>query len=103
MLFRSISSPEDDFFTYEDISPDSTLTVKFTLSPNPKIIETHNLEPSAAYTACTAISTNIILANDPACMQFAPHADDPLFKLDKYLSRVDWFTWQYDLHDPDRK
>ena len=98
-----LSSSEEDLFTYEDISLDSTVTVKFTLSPNPKIIETRNLEPSAAYTACTAVSTNIFLQDDPASLQFAPYADDPLFELDEYLSSVGWFIWQYDLNDPDRK
>lgn len=98
-----LSSSEEDLFTYEDISLDSTVTDKFTLSANPKIIETHNLEPSAAYTTCTAVSTNIFLADDPTSLSFAPHADDPHFKLDEYLSLVGWFTWQYDLNDPDRK
>ena len=97
------SSEEKDFFTYEDISLDSTVTAKFTLSPNPKIIETHSLEPSAGYTACTAISTNTILEDDPASLPFAPHADDPLFDLNDYLSGFGWFAWQYDLNDPDRK
>ena len=97
------SFEEEDYFIYEDISLDSTVTTKFTLSPNPKIIETQSLEPSAGYTACTAISTNTILKDDPTSLPFAPHADDPLFKLDDYLSLVGWFDWQYDLHDPDRK
>lgn len=97
------SSSEEDFFTYEDISLDSTVSAKFTLSPNPKIIETQNMEPSAGYTACTAISTNTILKDDPASLSFIPHADDPLFDLRDYLSHVGWFTWQYDLNDPDRK
>lgn len=97
------SSSEEDFFNYEDISLDSTVITKFTLSPNPKIIETQSLEPSAGYTACTAISTSTILKDDPALLPFAPHADDPLFHLDDYLSLAGWFTWQYDLVDPDRK
>ena len=97
-----LSSSEEDFFTYEDISLDSTMTANFTLSPNP-IIETQNMEPSAGYTACTAISMNTILKDDPATLSFAPHADDPLFELNDYLSNFGWFTWQYDLHDPDRK
>ena len=102
--FPDLSSIEEDFFTYEDISLDSTVTTKFTLSPNPKIIETRSLEPSAGYTACTAISTNTILKDDLTSLPFAPHADDPLFDLDDYLSfAAGWFTWQYDLHDPDRK
>lgn len=97
------SSSEEDFFTYEDISLDSTVVVKYTFSPNPKIVETQNLDPSAGYTACTAISTNMILKDDPSFLPFAPHADDPLFDLEDYLSRVGWFAWQHDLHDPDRK
>lgn len=99
----NLSSSEQDFFTYEDISPDSTVTIKFTLSPNPKIVETNNLEPSPGYTACTAASTNIILKEDPNSLPFAPHADDPLFDLDDYLTHVGWFIWQYDMNDPDRK
>ena len=105
----SSSSPEDDSFTYEDISLDSTVITKFTLSTNPKIIETQSLDPSAGYTACTAISTNTILKDDPATLPFAPHADDPHFQLDEYLAHHDighdvgWFAWQYDLNDPDRK
>jgi hypothetical protein len=101
----ALSSSEQDFFIYEDISLDSTLTTKFTLSPNPKIIETRSLEPSAGYTACTAISTNIIQKDDPASLSFAPHADDsdPLFDLNDYLSHAGWFTWQSDFKDPDRK
>lgn len=100
-----VASEEEDIFAYEDISLDSTVIVKFTLSPNPKVIETRNLEPSASYTACTAISTNIFMKDDPAILPFAPHADDPLFELDEYLRGVGWFTWQYDIrdHDPDRK
>jgi hypothetical protein len=97
------SSSEEDFFTYEDISLDSTVAVKYTFSPNPKIVETQNLDPSAGYTACTAISTNMILKDDPHSLPFAPYADDPLFDLEDYLYRVDQFTWQCDLHDPDRK
>ena len=97
------TSDEEDFFIYEDISLDSTVTTKFTLSPNPKIIETQSLEPSAGYTACTAISTNTILEDDPTALPFAPYADDPLFDLDDYLSHVGWFAWEYDLLDPDRK
>ena len=99
----ALSSSEEDFFTYEDISLDSTVITKFTLSLNPKIIETQSLEPSAGYTACTAISTNTILKDDPASLPFAPYADDPLFELDDYLADAGWFTWQYDLIDPDRK
>ena len=97
------SSSGEDNFTYEDISLDSTVTNRFTLSPNPKIIETKSLEPSAGYTACTAISTNIVLNDDPATVLFAPYADDQLFDLDEYLSLPGWFTWQYDFKDPDRK
>lgn len=97
-------SSDQDVFSYEDISPDSTVTIKFTLSPNPKIVETKSLEPSAGYTACTPTSTNIILKDDPTSLPFAPYADDPLFDLDNYLSLGDWrFAWQYDLSDPDRK
>ena len=99
----SFSSSEEDFFTYEDISFDSTVSTKFTFSPNPKIIQSQTLEPSAGYTACTAISTNIIQKDDPASLSFAPHADDPLFALDDYLSHAGWFTWQFDFKDPDRK
>ena len=97
------SSSEQDFFTYEDISPDSSLTIKFTLSPDPKIVEIQNLDACAGYTACIPISMNLIMKDDPAFLPFAPHADDPLFDLDDYLSYVGWFTWQCDLHDPDRK
>ena len=97
------SSSDEDSFTYEDISLDSTVTIKFTLSANPRIVETKGLDASAGYTACTPISTSIILKDDHNSLSFAPHADDPLFDLDDYLSNVNWFTWQYDLHDPDRK
>jgi histone-lysine N-methyltransferase EZH2 len=99
------SSEEEDSFTFEDISLDSTVTLKFTLSPNPKIVETRNWDAIATYTACTPISTNTILKEDPTCLHFAPYADDPLFNLNKYLARpeIGWFDWQYDLHDPDRK
>ena len=97
----AFSFSEEDFFTFEDISFDST--TEFAFSPNPKIIQTRNLEPSAAYTACTAISTNTIYKDDPAILSFAPHADDPLFDLDDYLSHAGWFTWQSDFKDPDRK
>ena len=97
------SSSGEDFFAYEDISLDSSVTTRFTLSPDPKIIETRSLEPSAGYTACTAISTIIILKDDPASLPFAPYADDPLFDLEDYLSHAGYFTWQHDFKDPDRK
>ncbi|KAF8806487.1 SET domain-containing protein [Phlegmacium glaucopus] len=95
------SSSEQGSFTYEDISPDSTAIVRFTLSPDPKIVETKNLEPSPGYTACTPASTNIVLRDDPHYQPFAPYADDPLFDLDRYLTHFERFTWQYDLYDPD--
>lgn len=97
------SSSEQELFTYQDISPDSTVTVKFTLCPNPKIVEAKSLEPCAGYTACTPASTNIILKEDPSLLPFIPYADDPLFGMDDYLSRFGWFTWQHDMDDPDRK
>ena len=97
------SSSEQDLFAYEDISPDSSVSVKFTLFPNPTIIETNNLEPSAGYTACTPASTNILSKDDATCLPFIPYADDPLFVLDEYLCGFGWFDWQHDLHDPDRK
>lgn len=96
-------SSEQEIFTYEDISPDSTVIVKFTVFPNPNIVETNNLEPSAGYTACTPISTSLVLKDDASSLPFVPYADDPLFKLGGYLTHFGWFTWQYDLHDPDRK
>jgi hypothetical protein len=100
-----ISSSEEEFFTYDDISHDLSLSTKLVFSPNPKIIETRNLDPSAGYTACTPISTNSIVKDDPTSLSFAPYADDPLFELEDYLCNAGWFTWQYDLNlnDPDRK
>ena len=99
----SSSQAEEDLFIYEDTTFNSTFT-RFTLSPNPKNLETQSLEPSAGYTACTAISTNItIWKDDPASLQFAPYADDPCFELEDYLSLAGYFTWQHDLNDPDRE
>ena len=93
--------PQFECFTIHEYETTHDVSPRRVRETKALVLNADPFPPYPSYNACTPLSRNIMVGDDPDKLPFLPFADDPTYDYELDIGHYSYFAWPNLAQDPD--